>query len=71
MVFMDTLRLQRRLRETGMSDEKATLVTEKLASIVAEELATGASAAEVFEAMTERIDEIIPILQLPDAEPPA
>jgi hypothetical protein len=66
MVLLDTLRMQRRLRAAGMPEEQATLVTEKLASILTEALATKTDMAEVIAEVEDRIGELAPILKTPD-----
>lgn len=70
MVILHTLRMQRRLIETGMPEEQATLVVEKLSDILAEALAKNPSMIAAISELTDRMDELTPLLKPSDAETP-
>lgn len=70
MVILHTLRMQRRLIETGMPEEQATQVVEKISDILAEALAKNPDIISAISELTDRIDELTPLLKPPDAEPP-
>ena len=53
-MLLDTLRMQRRLREVGFPDEQADVITEEIANLVTGELATK---ADLRELRTEMHDE--------------
>ena len=69
-MVLDTLRLQRRLMATGMPEEQATLVAEKVATIVSEALANHYDLAKVFAEVEDRIGELAAVLKTSDAAPP-
>lgn len=68
MVLIDTLRMQRRLRETGLSEKQATLVAEKFANILVEALASKINPSDVMAEVEGRLHELGQILNSSDAE---
>ena len=57
-MLLDTLRMQRRLREVGFPDEQADVITEEIANIVTGELATKADLREFRTEMLDKFAEV-------------
>ena len=57
-MLLDTLRMQRRLREAGFPDEQADILTEEIANIVTGELATKADLRELRTEMMSKFAEV-------------
>ena len=57
-MLLDTLRMQRRLREVGFPDEQADVITEEIAALVTGELATKADLRELRTEMRDEFAEV-------------
>ena len=57
-MLLDTLRMQRRLREVGFPDEQADVITEEIANLVTGELATKADLRELRTEMNDKFAEV-------------